>query len=94
MSRVRKELVFLMRKPDMWLIRNYYHDLTEFFGGDEGRFTRMVGSGGRQFETASPQGWAKHIVNCTTVEVLAHYRAEIEKIYRQLRAWGLPVPQP
>ncbi len=74
----------------MWLIRKYYHDLAEFFAGDEGRFTRMVGSGGKQIETASPLGWARHIVNCTTTEVLARHGDEIERIYVQLGAWGLP----
>lgn len=74
----------------MWLIRNYYHDLAEFFAGDENRFGRMVGQAGKQFDTASPLGWAKHIANCTTAETLAHYRAELEPIYAQLRAWGLP----
>jgi len=73
----------------MWLIRQYYHDLTEFFAGDEGRFTRMVGSGGKQFETASPLGWARHIANCTTTEVRRCHGNEIERIYGQLGAWGL-----
>lgn len=73
----------------MWLIRKYFHDLTEFFSGDEGRFTRMVGAGGRQFDTASPKGWARHIRNCTTEAVVGIHGKEIEVIESQLRDWGL-----
>jgi hypothetical protein len=73
----------------MWLIRQYYTDLVEYYAGDDGRFTRMVGAGGKQFETASPKGWAAHIHNCTTAEVITHHGAEVEAIANQLRLWGL-----
>lgn len=80
----------------MWLIRKYYHDLSEFFAGDENRFGRMVGQGGKQFDTASPAGWARHILNCATDEVLTHHGEEVGQICNQLRGWGLPaeIPQP
>jgi hypothetical protein len=73
----------------MWLIRKYFHDLSEYFAGDENRFGRMVGREGKNFETASPSGWAKHIVNCVTDEVRTHHSAEVDGIYAQLRTWGL-----
>ena len=78
----------------MWLIRMYYNDLAEYFAGDDGRFTRMVVDGGEQFDTASPAGWAKHIANCTTAETLVYCRAELDQIYAQLGAWGLPAEMP
>ena len=73
----------------LWLIRKYFRDLTEFFAGDEGRFTRMVGREGRHFDTASPKGWAQHIQNCTTEAVVAIHGDEIATIDAQLRDWGL-----
>ena len=69
----------------MWLIRNYMYDLSEFYAGDEGRFSRMVVDQGKGLATASPAGWAQHIVN--SVEF---YRCELETIYTQLVAWKLP----
>lgn len=78
-------------KGSMWLIRNYMHDLTEFFvNHDEGRFSRMVVDQGKGLATASPAGWAQHIVNCTTGEAVEFYRCELEPIYDQLVAWKLP----
>lgn len=74
----------------MWSIRNYFHDLTEFYAGDEGRFSRMVEREGKGLATAYPAGWAQHIVNCTTSDVVDFYRAEVETIYAQLVAWKLP----
>ena len=78
----------------MWLIRAYFRDLQEYYAGDEGRFTRMIVDQGKSLPTAHPHGWAQHIANCTTADALAHYRAEIEHIYRQLSAWGLPAELP
>ena len=78
-------------KGSMWLIRNYMHDLTEFLvNHDEGRFSRMVVDQGKGLATASPAGWAQHIVNCTTGEAVEFYRCELEPIYDQLVAWKLP----
>lgn len=74
----------------MWTIRNYMHDLTEFYAGDEGRFSRMVVDQGKGLATASPAGWAQHIINCTTGDVVDFYRCELETIYTQLVAWKLP----
>lgn len=79
-----------MRKPDMWLVRKYFNDLTEFYAGDEGRFTRMVGAGGKQFETASPAGWATHLRSCITPAVEAASPDEVAAMLAQLEAWGLP----
>jgi hypothetical protein len=73
----------------MWLIRQYFHDLTEYFAGDDGRFSRMVGREGKNFDTASPSGWAAHIVNCVTDDVRTHHGVEVERIYEQMRAWGV-----
>lgn len=80
----------------MWLIQNYMHDLTEFYNGDEGRFSRMVVEGGKTLPTAHPAGWVQHIVNCTTDEVVEFHPAAISEIYEQLRKWGhndLPIHQ-
>ena len=74
----------------MWLIRNYMYDLSEFYAGDEGRFSRMVVDQGKGLATASPAGWAQHIVNCTTADAVEFYRCELETIYTQLVAWKLP----
>lgn len=74
----------------MWSIRNYMHDLTEFYAGDENRFGRMIVDQGKGLATAHPAGWAQHIVNCTTADVVDFYRAELEAIYAQLVAWKLP----
>lgn len=73
----------------MWLIRKYYHDLSEYFAGDEARFARMVVDGGKPLATASPAGWAQHIVNCTAAEAIEFYRHELTPVYQQLVAWGL-----
>lgn len=78
----------------MWLIRKYYHDLSEYFAGDENRFGRMVGREGKNFETASPSGWTKHIANCATDEAVEFYRDELVAIYRQLIAWHLVAVMP
>ncbi len=74
----------------MWLIRNYYHDLTEFFAGDEGRFSRMVEREGKSLQTAHPHGWAQHIANCTADYVVEFYQDELQAIYSQLVEWNLP----
>lgn len=74
----------------MWAIRNYYHDLAEHFAGDEGRFSRMVEREGKSLQTAHPHGWAQHIINCTTSDVVEFYLAELDAIYAQLLQWNLP----
>lgn len=71
----------------MWTIRNYLHDLSEFYAGDTGRFSRMVVDGGKSLPTAHPGGWVQHIVNCTP-DVIEFYPSEVVAIYEQLSAWG------
>lgn len=78
----------------MWLILNYYRDLTEFYAGDEGRFSRMVVEGGKSLPSAHPSGWVQHIINCTTAEVIEFHHGAIDEIYAQLRAWGHDVQVP
>lgn len=78
----------------MWLIRSYYHDLTEFYAGDEGRFSRMVEREGKSLATAHPAGWTQHIVNCTTPEAVEFYRDELIGIYTQLTEWRLLAEMP
>lgn len=78
----------------MWLVRSYMHDLTEFFAGDEGRFSRMVEREGKSLPSAHPAGWAQHIVNCTTEEATEFYRSELEAIYEQLIKWKLLAEAP
>ena len=78
----------------MWLIRNYMHDLAEYFAGDEGRFSRMVEREGKSLQTAHPHGWAQHIVNCTTDEAVEFYRDELIAIYQQLVVWKLLAEAP
>lgn len=73
----------------IWLIRTYYHDLSEYFAGDEARFSRMVVENGKSLPTAHPAGWAQHIVNCTTAEAIEFYSHELRPIYGQLITWGL-----
>lgn len=77
----------------MWLIRNYFHDLTEFYSGDEARFTRMVIDGGKSLETANSSGWAQHIINCT-IDAIEFYSEELTLIYKQLQVWGHNVSLP
>lgn len=74
----------------MQMIRMYMHDLTGNFTDDPGAFGRMVVDGGKSLATAHPAGWAQHIVNCTTADVVDFYRAELETVYAQLVAWKLP----
>ena len=74
----------------MWLIRNYHHDLCEYYAGDEGRFSRMVTSGGQQLPSASPQGWASHINNLAH-ECVEYHGDKLRSIFDQLAAWGLKV---
>lgn len=83
------ELTKIKAGIKMWVIRNYYHDLTEFYAGDEGRFSRMVEREGKSLQTAHPHGWAQHIVNCTADYVVEFYRDELAGIYRQLATWKL-----
>lgn len=78
----------------IWLIRNYFHDLAEFYAGDEGRFSRMVVDQGKSLATAHPAGWTQHIVNCTTDEVVEFCRPELVKIYTQLISWHLLTEMP
>jgi len=73
----------------MWMIRNYFHDLAEFYAGDENRFGRMVVDQGKSLPSAHPAGWTQHIVNCTTAEAIEFYRPELVKIYMQLISWRL-----
>lgn len=96
MPRVWKELVILVKTVrqrqavaniKIWLIRRYLRDLTEYYQGDEGRFTRMVVDGGRSLPSAHPAGWVGHIANCAPAAV-EFYREELDAIYAQLRAWG------
>jgi len=73
----------------MWMIRLYYHDLSEYFAGDEGRFNRMVVDGGKGIPTAHPHGWAQHIINRTTADAIEFYRDELRTICTQLVEWRL-----
>lgn len=77
----------------MWSIRNYYNDLIEFYAGDDARFNRMVVDGGKSLATAHPQGWAQHIINCST-DAVEFYRDEIAVIYGQLCNWDLEISMP
>lgn len=78
----------------MWLIRSYYRDLSEFYAGDDARFSRMVVDGGRTLATAHPDGWTQHIVNCTSAEALEFHWDELQAIYAKLRGWGHDVTLP
>lgn len=80
----------LVAKLCMGQIRNYYHDLAEYFAADEGRFTRMVTDGGKQLPSASPQGWANHISNLS-IECIPYHVDELAAIFAQLTAWGLKI---
>lgn len=66
----------------------YLADLAEYHAGDIARFERMVDGRGSKYATASPDGWAKHIVS------VASHLPEGERggIYQQLTAWGYTVP--
>lgn len=68
-------------------IRQYLHDLTEFYSGDEGRFQRMVGSGGKSFDNAHPGGWATAIGNLSQ-QAMPYHAAELERIAGILAGWG------
>lgn len=72
----------------MQMVRNYYHDLSEYFAGDEGRFSRMVVEGGKSLPSANPQGWANHINNLA-IECVDYHATELRSIFTQLAAWGL-----
>ena len=74
----------------MSMVRNYFDDLTEYYAGDEGRFSRMVTDGGRQLPSASPQGWANHI-SLLSIECLDYHTAELRLIFAQLADWELVV---
>ena len=74
----------------MQMVRKYYHDLAEYFAGDEGRFTRMVVDGGKQLATASPQGWANHISNLA-IECIPYHTEELRPIIAQIKVWGLKI---
>lgn len=76
----------------MSLVRGYYRDLSEYYSGDTGRFTRMVVDGGKQLPSASPQGWANHISNVAP-DCLEYHADEIAGIAAQLRVWGLTVDE-
>lgn len=78
----------------MWLIRAYMRDLTEFFAGDDGRFSRMVEREGKSLATAHPAGWTQHIVNCTSEEAIAFHRSELAEIYTQLINWKMLAEMP
>lgn len=77
----------MVASTKMWMIRQYAHDLAEFYAGDQARFNRMVVDGGKSIPTGHPHGWAQHITNCAA-EAIEFYRDEIETIYERLRAWG------
>lgn len=74
----------------MGMVRNYYHDLSEYYAGDTGRWTRMVTDGGKQLPSASPQGWANHIQNLS-IECVDYHADELRSIFTQLTAWGLKI---
>jgi len=78
----------LIAKLCMGMIRNYFHDLNEFYAGDHGRFERMVGAGGKSFETASPAGWALHIRNLQP-ECEGYHDDELSAIHAQLAEWDI-----
>jgi len=74
----------------MSMVRNYFRDLNEFYAGDTGRFERMVGAGGKSFETTSPAGWARHI-DLLALECIDFHADELRRIFDQLTVWGLTV---
>lgn len=71
----------------LWSIRNYLHDLAQFYAGDEGRFTRMVVDGGKSLPSAYPGGWVQHITNLLPT-VIEFYPGEVSGVVEQLQAWG------
>lgn len=80
----------LVARLCMGMVRNYYHDLTEYYAADSARFSRMVTDGGKQLPSASPQGWANHINNLA-IECADYHADELRTIFAQLTAWGLQV---
>lgn len=71
-------------------VRNYYHDLQEYYSGDQARFTRMIVDQGKSLPSASPSGWANHI-NLLAIECADYHADELRLIFTQLLAWGLTV---
>lgn len=74
----------------MWQIRNYYRDLAEYYNGDDGRFSRMVVDQGKALQSASPQGWAKHIATLAP-QCVQYHASELRTIFTQIAAWNLTV---
>lgn len=74
----------------LWLLNTYIKDLELFQAGDEGRFSRMVGSGG--VGLGSVEKWRGYVVQFSTDSLVALYCAvELETLTDRIKALGIQV---
>ena len=72
-----------------WLVQRKFRDLWEYHElGDDGRFERLVGAGGKRFDGLSPAGHVASIRRLTKELVGAGYDVQLDGIEQQLREWG------
>lgn len=74
----------------LWLLNTYIKDLELFRDGDEGRFSRMVGSGNVSLGSAAK--WRAYVVQFANDSlVVLHCKAELEALDARIGALGIEV---
>ena len=74
----------------LWLLNAYIRDLEAFRDGDEGRFSRMVGSGNVSLGSAAK--WRAYVVQFSTDSLVAlHCAVELEALTTRINALGIEV---
>ena len=69
----------------LWLLNTYIRDLEAFRDGDEGRFSRMVGSG--NVSLGNPAKWRGYVAQFATDSlVVTHCKAELDALQNRIAA--------
>ncbi len=69
----------------LWLLKAYIRDLEAFRDGDEGRFSRMVGSG--NVSLGSPAKWRGYVAQFASDSLVSsHCKAELDALRSRIAA--------
>jgi hypothetical protein len=80
----------LSARIKLWCLRTYIKDLELYQAGDEGRFTRMVGSGG--VSLGSDSTWRAHVARLAADNLIVCYcHEELTELLPQIAALKIKI---